>query len=117
MDEINTPIEEKRRYYRVEYPPSLRPILKIRKHQFEVLDISEKGIKFLTGEKIKFGRWVSGRVTFYDGETLPIEGKIVREHENNIGLFLTIKAIPYSKILSEQRLLARLHPDGNLSGG
>ena len=37
---------EKRKYFRIEYPASIRPILKIRKHEFEVVDISEKGVRF-----------------------------------------------------------------------
>lgn len=108
--------EERRRYYRIEYPAPMRPTLKIRKHEFQVLDISEKGVRFLKDKQVRFGRWVSGEVTFYDGQTMIIEGKIVRNQENNIGLFLTIKAIPYSKILSEQRLLARLKPEETSSG-
>jgi len=111
MDEKKSEREEKRRYYRIEYPASLRPTLKIRKHEFEVVNISEKGVMFLADKKIEFGRWVSGDVTFFDGQPIGIEGKIVRKHENNIGMFLTIKPIPYSKILSEQRFLARFKPE------
>ena len=111
MSEKKMGNQERRRYYRIEYPASMRPILKIRKHEFEVVNISEKGVMFLADKKIKFGRWVSGEVTFYDGQTVGIEGKIVRKYENNIGMFLTIKSIQYSKILSEQRLLARFKPE------
>ena len=108
--------QEKRRYYRIEYPVSLRPILKIRKHEFEVVNISEKGVMFLADKKMRFGRWMSGEVTFYDGQPIGIEGKIVRKHENNIGMFLTIKPIPYSRILSEQRFLARFKPEDDSLG-
>ena len=111
MDEKKSEREEKRRYYRIEYPASLRPTLKIRKHEFEVVNISEKGVMFWADKKIEFGRWVSGEVTFFDGQPIGIEGKIVRKHENNIGMFLTIKPIPYSRILSEQRFLARFKPE------
>ena len=59
---------------------------------------------------------MSGEVTFYDGQPIGIGGKIVRKHENNIGMFLTIKPIPYSRILSEQRFLARFKPEDDSSG-
>ena len=113
MDEKNSERREKRGYYRIEYPASMRPTLKIRKHEFEVIDISEKGVRFLFDKNIKFGRWVNGDVSFYDGEAIGVEGKIVWKDEENIGMFLTIKSIPYSKILSEQRLLARFKPEGD----
>ena len=116
MDEKKRENQEKRRYYRVEYPASARPSLKIRKHEFEIVNISEKGVMFVADKKTAFGRWVSGEVTFSDGETMGIEGKVVRKHENNIGMSLTIKPIPYSRILSEQRLLARFKPDDDSSG-
>ena len=106
--------QERRRYYRIEYPALMRPTLKIRKHEFEVVNISEKGVMFLAEKKIKFGRWVSGEVTFYDGQSMGIEGKIVRKYENNIGMVLPIKSIPYSRILSEQRLLARFKSEDEL---
>ena len=108
--------QEKRRYFRIEYPASIRPTLKIRKHEFEVVDISEKGVRFFADKKIKFGRWVTGNITFCDGQTVGIEGRIAWKRGESLGMFLTIKPIPYSKILSEQRLLARFKPEGASSG-
>ena len=109
MDEKERENQEKRKFFRIEYPASMRPTLKVRKHVFEVVNISEKGVMFITDGKASFGRWVIGEITFSDGQTVIVEGKIVRKREKNIGMFLTIKSIPYSKILSEQRLLARFN--------
>jgi len=116
MDVKKRENQEKRKYFRIEYPASMRPILMVRKHEFEVVNISEKGVMFSADGEVKFGRWVNGQVTFSDGQTVSVEGKIVRKREKNIGMFLTIKSIPYSKILSEQRLLARFNPGDNFSG-
>ncbi len=108
MDDKMSEPPEKRRNFRIVYPTtSIRPTLKIRKHTFEIVDISEKGIKFIADKKVKFGRWVTGEVTFYDAQTVNIEGKIAWQQGENIGMFLTIKSIPYPRILSEQRLLSR----------
>ena len=108
--------QEKRKYFRIEYPASIRPTLKIRKHEFEIVDISEKGVKFSAGKEIKFGRWVTGNVTFHDGQAIDIEGRIAWKRGESIGMFLTVKSIPYPKILSEQRLLARFKPEDGSSG-
>ena len=107
---------EKRKYFRIEYPASIRPTLEIRKHEFEIVDISEKGVKFSAGKEIKFGRWVTGNVTFHDGQAIGIEGKIAWKRGESIGMFLTVKSIPYPKILSEQRHLARFRPEDDSSG-
>ena len=116
MDGKKSEQQEKRRYFRIEYPASIRPTLKIRKHEFEVVDISEKGVRFSADKKIKFGRWVTGNITFYDGQVVGVEGKIAWKREQTIGMFLTVKSIPYQKILSEQRLLARFKPEDGSSG-
>ena len=106
---------EKRKYFRIEYPAPIKPTLKIRKHEFEVEDISEKGVRFSADKKIKFGRWVTGNITFYDGQAIGIEGRIAWKRGENIGMFLTIKPIPYSKIISEQRLLVRFKSEDGSS--
>ncbi len=117
MDDEHRNRQEKRRYFRIEYPASIRPILKIRKHEFEVVDISEKGIRFSADKEIKFGRWVTGNVTFNDGQAIGIEGRIAWKRKESVGMFLTVKPIPYPKILSEQRLLSRFKPEDASSGG
>ena len=117
MDDKKSEQQEKRRHFRIEYPASIRPTLKIRKHEFGILDISEKGVRFSADKKVKFGRWVPGNITFYDGETIGIEGRIAWKRGEDIGMFLSIKSIPYSKIISEQRLLVRFKPEDGSSGG
>ena len=116
MDDKKSESQEKRGYFRIEYPASIRPTLKIRKHEFEIVDISEKGVRFSADKEIKFGRWVTGNIAFYDGQTVGIEGRIAWKRGESIGMFLTVKSIPYPKILSEQRLLARFKPEDGSSG-
>ncbi|MBT3256564.1 MAG: PilZ domain-containing protein [Deltaproteobacteria bacterium] len=106
---------EKRKYFRIEYPAPIKPTLKIRKHEFEVEDISEKGVRFSADKKIKFGRWVTGNVTFHDGQAIDIEGRIAWKRGESVGMFLTVKPIPYPKIISEQRFLARFKPEDGSS--
>ena len=116
MDGKKSEPQDKRKYFRLEYPAPIKPTLKIRKYEFEVVDISEKGVRFSADKEIKFGRWVTGNITFYDGQAVGIEGRIAWKRGESIGMFLTIKSIPYPKILSEQRLLARFKPEDGSSG-
>ena len=111
MDDKNREDQEKRKFFRIEYPASIRPTIKVRKHEFEVLDISEKGVRFFLEKEIKFGRWVNGNITFHDGKTISIEGRIAWKRGENVGMFLTVKAIPYTRIIAEQRLLSRFRPE------
>jgi hypothetical protein len=116
VDDKKNEQQEKRKYFRIEYPAPIKPTLKIRKHEFEVEDISEKGVRFSADKKIKFGRWVTGNVTFHDGQAIDIEGRIAWKRGESVGMFLTVKPIPYPKIISEQRFLARFKPENGFSG-
>ena len=69
--------EDRRRYFRVEYPSEDRPQLKVGDTMFDVLDISERGLRFTAPEGAKFGEWVKGFITFHDQKTMEVEGKIV----------------------------------------
>jgi hypothetical protein len=96
---------ERRRFFRLEYPPDDRPLLKIGKNTFEVVDISERGVRFLNEESIQFADWVRGIVIFRDGVTIDFEGKIVWEYGGKLGLQIIITPIPPARILQEQRYL------------
>ena len=65
-------------------------------NEFDVTDISEHGIKFYLGSKI------SGMITFHDGESLLIEGKIIRIQNNEVAVHLS-KAIPPDRMIEEQK--------------
>ncbi|MBN2467982.1 MAG: phosphohistidine phosphatase SixA [Deltaproteobacteria bacterium] len=95
---------ERRDYFRVVYPLAQRPRLRIRHYEFEVQDVSEKGIRFLIDTKITFAKWVQGVLVLHDDRTVEIDGKIVWRHGHEIGLQL-ISPIPYTHILKEQQYL------------
>ena len=98
---------ERRAYFRVNYPPTERPILQIGKNEFEVFDISERGLQFWNNQNIKLPEWVRGTITLHNNVPLNIEGRIVWKYESGIGVKL-ITAIPYARILEEQRYLINL---------
>ena len=93
---------EKRKFFRVKYIPSAGPTIRIGNHDFEVVDISERGLQFLNDKNVKFAEWIRGTLTFSDREALVIEGRIIWRGGAKIGLKL-VTPIPYVRILKEQR--------------
>ncbi len=73
-------MENKRESYRNEYPPSARPKLRIDKKSYEVLDISEEGVRFCYNEPIKdikVGDKIKGEIMFKNNQSINLEGKVI----------------------------------------
>lgn len=92
----------------MEYAHGTRPVLKVKDRKLEVLGISEKGMKILNTRRQEFGEIVSGTVIFSSGHTLSVTGRIIWEHKEELGLF--ISAIPRSIILAEVNSLLKMMP-------
>ena len=95
---------ERRRYFRLTYPPDAGPTFKVRTHELEVLEVSEKGLRFLNDKEVKLAEWVRGTIRFHDGELLDLEGRTVRKQGDEIALNL-VTPIPFPRILKEQRFV------------
>ncbi len=91
---------ERREYLRVYYPYTERPKLIIDEKEVDVTEISEHGIRFYLGSK------VSATIIFHDGESLTIEGEIIRIHTNEVAVHLA-KGIPYDRIIKDQEYLMK----------
>lgn len=96
-DEIHDS-EEMREFFRVKYPAADRPKLTIAKEEFDIVDISEKGIKFDLKKTIR------ATITFHDGESLTIEGKFLRTDDNEI-VIQPLEGISSERITKEQKYL------------
>ena len=79
---------ERREYFRKTYTLTERPRLKIGINEFEVIDISEKGIKFNKDKKINVEGWVQGTIMFKNNRCVNIDGIVVRNRDGEIGLHL-----------------------------
>ena len=79
---------ERRIHSRKEYKAKERPRLKIGKMTFEVVDISERGLKFINNKKINVEGWVSGTLIFFDHRSIAIDGIVIRKRDNEIGVHL-----------------------------
>lgn len=79
---------ERRTYFRILYQSTKRPKLIIGKHELEIADISEGGMRLINNQNTKLEKSVRGTTTFLYGESMNIEGTIVWEQNNEIGLLL-----------------------------
>ena len=79
---------ERRSYTRKEYKLEERPRLKIGNIEFEVIDISEKGLKIINKKKINIEGWISGTLTFLDNRLIEIDGIVVRKQNGEIAVHL-----------------------------
>jgi len=79
---------ERREYLRKTYTPEKRPRLKIGINEFEVIDISEKGIKFQKDKKINVEGWVQGTIMFKDNRCVGFDGIVVRNRDGEISLHM-----------------------------
>ena len=100
---------EKRDFVRLVYPPEKRPLLTVGDNSFEVLNICQTGLKFLNHMEKSFGKQVIGKVTFQNGGSIKINGRIRWESGPEIGLFMA--RIPAFVIKQEIRTFIRREAD------
>jgi len=103
--------KNKREFYRLRYPTNCRPILILLGKSYEVIDICEKGVKFLLGKYREFkpGLDIQFTIDFHD-ESLDLEGKILRVEERTAVIHLE-NPIPLGRIIEEQRYVRDMYPD------
>jgi hypothetical protein len=99
-----------RQHYRIQYPVAARPHITIEGRSFEVIDLSEGGVRFRTEDTPSFGMAdnVSGRIRFQRTEVVEVKGAVVRLGSREVALKLNV-AIPLRVIIEEQRYLREQH--------
>jgi hypothetical protein len=99
-----------RQHYRIQYPAAARPHITIEGRSFEVIDLSEGGVRFRTEDTPSFGMAdnVSGRIRFQRTEVVEVKGAVVRLGSREVALKLNV-AIPLRVIIEEQRYLREQH--------
>lgn len=100
---------ERRAYFRVVYPSDHRPSIQIRDNIYDIMDICEIGIRFANPEHFKLpGDIFQAVVTLHDDDPINIVGRIIRIGDTEAAMMMTIRGIPYRKIISEQAYLRQL---------
>ncbi len=103
-------------HIRLHYPMHHGPSLLLEDDELDVLDLSERGIRYRQehGPEPKVGASVEGILRLARGETLPVRGKVVRvtrpEGSARLGVLevaahLTELGIPRRVILAERKAL------------
>ncbi len=96
--------QQKREHYRVEYPTSYRPVLTTDEENYEVLEISERGLKFrhtfLHEALFSVNEKIEGELVFRDKRSIAVDGTIFRKLGKST-VILVETAIPLSVIRSE----------------
>ena len=76
---------ERRSYLRVSYDHRERPLLHIGIKSYEVIDLSEGGIRFFSKDESTFDLTIEGKLDLLDNEPLVIHGSIEWIEENQVG--------------------------------
>ena len=97
--------QQKRQYFRIEYPVIERPTLTMGADKFEVVDASERGLRIIGKEGKPSPTDIKGNLKFKSGSECPVVGKVTRKFEDgSLAVQLTV-GISLSIIMNEQRLL------------
>ena len=102
-----------RSYYRIPYPSFEGPRLVVGFHVCQVLDCSERGLRFVAPAHAvpEAGVAIRGRVRFPRGADVEVEGVVIRVDEREVALRLAEPGVPFRVILQEQIYLRRLRAE------
>jgi len=84
----NDDVLEKRKCVRKKFSAQKSPRLKTGAYEFEVKNISEKGLCLANSKKIMLSGWISGTLLFSDDSSKEIDAIVVRNRDDEIGLHL-----------------------------
>lgn len=79
---------ERRKYFRhnIIYAPRKKAILSIGHNRFDVMDISDGGLRFINDEGIALGTRIQGTLILSETDARNISGEIVWENGDETGL-------------------------------
>ncbi len=100
---------ERRRFFRIIYPPPLRPIFRFSDHVFRVNDISEKGMGVINSKRFQIDWIMSGELVFSNMEPVSIEGIVVRRRPDRFGL--SIKPLMPRNLLDREKKNVEVYLD------
>jgi len=97
----------RRALYRILYPLTERPIFEIGRFAYEVIDCSERGLRYEVKDRRlpALGTALGGRLVFRRGESVEVVGEVIRRRADTVALALDAPGIAFGEILAEQRYL------------
>ncbi|MEO1526844.1 MAG: PilZ domain-containing protein [Planctomycetota bacterium] len=108
MDTVRT---YKRAYYRLRYPSSMRPSIRIQSVDYEVAELSERGMRVVMPRDVRLekGTPIEGIIRFYDRQTSEIKGSVLRRDKDEV-VFSIDSGISYKRMLDEQMAIVHKYP-------
>lgn len=108
--------EKSRNYFRLEYPKEARPVIKLGKYDYSVINLCERGVKLVfhpakARDHLAIADTVTATITFHDANSTQVVGRVLRFDKDALVLELS-EGIPLQRIMVEQRYL--LGKYGNL---
>ncbi|MDP3721165.1 MAG: PilZ domain-containing protein [Anaerolineaceae bacterium] len=109
MSDSTNQNDDRRQNYRIIYPETYHPSLMIRNIQYDILDLSETGVRFKLKENVKLpGDLFHAEVKLHNDSNVEILGRIIRITGQHAAMFMVVKKIPYQVILAEQAYLRNM---------
>src|SRR5579871_972709 len=101
------PSSSRRALYRIVYPLVERPAFEIGRNVYEVIDCSERGLRYEVKDRRMpaLGTPLAGTVLFRRGASIVITGEVIRTRAGTVVLALDPPGVPFFDILAEQRFL------------
>jgi hypothetical protein len=99
--------------YRIPYPPTARPRLKLGEREVPLVDCSERGLRFSADDTAlpPVGSRISGHVLLLSGgPALSVEGTVIRCQSGEVAVQLKAPGIPVRAVFAEQRYLGQRFP-------
>jgi len=93
---------DRRNYSRIVYQPGNRASLIVGSQIYEVMDITESGIRFINENPLAPETEISGSILFLNGEMVDVEGLVEWQEEGEVGMSLS-EFIPAKVIQQESR--------------
>jgi len=92
----------RRSYIRFTYDPQHRPALRVADERFDIIDISESGIRFDNSAQRPLAPTFRARIALLTGGTIDITADVQWQQNGEVGISLA-DAIPAAVIREEQR--------------
>lgn len=104
-------MEHHRDFFRVEFPRTYYPVIHLEHGQFDVVDVSECGVRFKLSDAKRFtvNEDLVAIIQFPDGDIFDCSGQVVRMDEHAVSLIL-VNPLPLKKIRSEHLYLLNHFP-------
>jgi hypothetical protein len=99
--------DSRRALYRIVYPITERPMVRIGGADFPVIDLSEMGLRYELGRSgvPELGSKVRGALAMRRGGEVSVGGEVIQLREGAIVLRLDPPGIPFGEVIAEQRHL------------